>query len=472
MKKCLPLMGVLFCSLFSLPANAHSDDVIKQEEKTDRSPVYDIRDFGARGDSTSLNTKAIQSAIDKCNADGGGAVLIAGGKFVTGTLYIKSNICLRIEAGSVLLGSSKIADYATNTDRNMYKGEPYMDRCLIFARDAENIAIEGNGMIDGRGKSLPEKGDSMKNRPKMIRMIGCSHLRLRDITLKSPASWTTEFRNCTDIAVDGLTIASRNISNGDGLDFDGCTHVRVANSTFNTGDDAICLQTSSNDHPCMDITVTNCNFSSRWAGIRIGLLSRSNFENVVVSNCTFSDHNDSGIKIQLMEGSEMKNMLFSNLVMKNVPRAVFLTFNRQNAWVDASGEPAPMKRLYNLVFSNIIIENPLGTTPPIVVTGLADHPIENLVFNNITATLAGGGTTEDAKNVLAELTVENLKGRWPEYGGLKGVAPAYGMYIRHVNGISIQNFNVRTNAADARQAIVFVDVEGGKTSGAPEPAIQ
>jgi len=432
--------------------------------------VYDIRKFGAIADTTIVNTKAFQAAIDKCNADGGGVVLVAGGRFVTGTIYLKSNVTLRVEAGAVMLGSSKIADYATNTDRTMYKGEPYMDRCLIFARDAKNIAIEGNGMIDGRGKSLPEKGDPGKNRPKMIRAIDCSHIRLRDITLKSPASWTTEWRNCTDIAVDGITIASRNISNGDGLDFDGCANVRVSNSTFNTGDDAICLQTSSLDHPCIDFTITNCNFSSRWAGVRIGLLSRSNFENVVISNCTFNGHNDSGLKIQMMEGAEMKNMVFSNLVMKNVPRAIFMTFNSQNAWIDAQGEPAPMKRVYNLMFSNIIIENPTGnTSPAIVVTGLPDHPIEGLVFSDIKAILPGGGTAEHAKNVLTELTAENLKGRWPEYGGLRAVAPASGMYIRHVKGITLRNIDISTNLPDIRKEIVLVDVTGDKVTDSPTP---
>ena len=280
-------------------------------------PVFDIRDFGAVGDGITVNTASIQAAIDQCSDAGGGEVLVAGGNFATGTLFLKSNICLRIEAGAMISGSSTAADYSTNTDRTQYRGEPYMDRCLIFAKDAQNITMEGSGTIDGRGKQLPQTGDPQRNRPKMIRFIGCSHIRMRDLTLKNPASWTTEWRYCTDLVIDGITITSRGISNGDGLDFDGCTAVRVTNCDLNTGDDAICLQTSMPDKPCRDVLISGCHFSSRWAGIRIGLLSRGDFENVVVTNCTFRDHNDSGLKIfsiDDLQSAAEKSVQFSKVV--------------------------------------------------------------------------------------------------------------------------------------------------------------
>ncbi len=430
--------------------------------------VYDVRLFGAAGDGKTLNTKTIQSAIDQCNAAGGGTVLIAGGSYVTGTIYFKSNVCLHIAAGAVLLGSTNIDDYTTNTDRTMYRGEPYMDRCLLFAKDVQHISIEGKGIIDGQGKSFPMPGDPQRNRPKMFRFLRCSNLRVRDITLRAPASWTTEWRYCSDIVVDGITIFSRANSNGDGLDFDGCKNVRVSNSTFDTSDDSICLQTSLPENPCQDVTITNCHFSSRWAGIRIGLLSRGDFENVAVSNCTFRDHNDSGLKIQMMEGAEMRNMVFSNLVMKNVPRPVFMTFNSQKAWVDTMATLLPMKRMYNIQFNNIVVEtNTAGKNAAFIVTGMPGHPIEGISFSGIRAIFPGGGTAADAKNVLEEFTVENLKGRWPEYGGLRGTVPSYGLYLRHVKGVTLQNIDVSTTTADARPAMVLVDVEGEKIFDAP-----
>ncbi|MGC4235805.1 MAG: glycosyl hydrolase family 28 protein [Niabella sp.] len=465
-------ISVAFNSFRLLPAGTKTANLQNKPSATLHRPfLFDIRDFGAVPDTVTVNTKAIQSAIDKCNVNGGGVVLIAGGPYVTGTIYLKSNVCLRIESGATLLGSKNIKDYATNTDRTMYRGEPYMNRCLIFANAASNITIEGRGVIDGQGRSFPNRGDSVRNRPKMIRLMNCNNFRLRDITLRAPAAWTTEFRYCNDIAVDGITIYSRANSNGDGLDFDGCTKVRVSNSTFDTSDDAICLQTSLTEYPCRDITINNCHFTSRWAGVRIGLLSRGDFENITISNCSFRDHNDSGLKIQMCEGAEMKNMVFSNLVMKNVPRPVFFTFTQQNAWVDAPPDSfPPMKRVHNILFSNITVDNTGGNKhSAFIITGMPGHPIEHISFSDIRAIVSGGGTKSDAENVLAELDVENIKARWPEYGGLRGTVPAHGLYVRHVKGITVRNMEFFTKVADARPAIVFVDVKEAKVSDAPPP---
>lgn len=425
------------------------------------SAIYDVRDYGAVGDGKSLDTKAFQEAIDKCNLAGGGIVLVTGGSFVIGTIFLKSHIALRIEAGAIVLGSSDYKDYSPNTDRTMYRGEPEMDRCLIFAKDAVNISIEGTGIIDGQGKLFPSEG----NRPKLMRLLRCSNIRMRDITLRSPASWTTEWRYCSDIVVDGVTIFSQANWNGDGLDFDGCTDVRVSNCSFDTSDDSICLQTSLIEKPCKNVVITNCVFSSKWAGIRIGLLSRGDFENVLVTNCIFNDHSDSGLKIQMCEGGEMKNMVFSNLIMKNVPRPVFMTFTQQNAWVDANNEVRPMKRMNNFQFNNIIVETSTrGKDCSFIFTGLPGHPIENITLNNIRAVFPGGGTLSDSKNILAEFTNDNLKGNWPEYSKLQKTVPSFGLYMRHVDGVRINDVEFTTKEKDARPPMVLVDVKNLKNN--------
>jgi polygalacturonase len=291
-------MGKLIFSVLLLLNVLHTNATLKYKPAAlftthiNTTVFFDIRDYGAKGDSNTINTIAFQTAIDACNKSGGGTVLVSGGKFITGTIYLKSNVCLQIDAGAVMLGSSNINDYASNTDRTMYRGEPYMDRCLIFASNANNISIVGSGKIDGQGKLFPNAGDPQENRPKLLRVLNCTKIRMRDITLESPASWTTEWRYCADIVVDGITIFSQANGNGDGLDFDGCSDVRVSNSSFNTSDDAICLQTSLTDKPCRNIVITNCVFSSKWAGIRIGLLSRGDFNNVVVTNCIFNNNSD------------------------------------------------------------------------------------------------------------------------------------------------------------------------------------
>jgi hypothetical protein len=458
-------------------ANAQAQNTTQPTTAPVTPFIFDIRTFGALGDGKTVNTKAIQDSIDAANAAGGGTVIVAGGNYVTGTIYLKSDVCLHIEGGASILGSPHIADYTTDTDRTMYAGEPHMNRCLIFARDAQNISIEGLGTIDGQGKSFPEKGDRQRNRPKLIRLLNCTRIRMRDVTLQKPASWTNEWRSCSDIVVDGITVSSRGYTNGDGLDLDGCTKARVSNSTFDTGDDAICLQTSDPLHPCMDIAVTNCNFSSRWAGMRIGLLSRGNFENIAVDNCTFTDHQDSGLKIQMNEGASMNNMVFSNLVMKNVPRPVFLTFCQKNAWVDAGRDLPPMKSVSTLQFSNIVVDSSgitgaAAKTCGFQITGMPGHDIEDIRFSDIRAKFPGGGTEADAKDVLAEFTPQVLRGGWPEYSRFGATVPAYGFYVRHVQGITLRNVDISTASPDARPPIVFVDVKDSQMTDAPDAATQ
>jgi len=420
--------------------------------------MFDIRDFGAAGDGTTVNTAAIQKTIDSCTANGGGTVLVAGGSYVTGTLFLKDFVTLRIEGGAELLGSPNRADYAEGTHKNMYKNEPHMDPCLIFARRATGISFEGSGCINGNG--FQKNFTNKTGRPMLIRLLECSKIRMRDITLKNPAAWTSAWLYCNDISIDGITIISRVNNNGDGLDFDGCEGVHVSNCSFDTSDDSICLQASRTDKPCRDITVNNCLFISKWAGIRIGLLSLGDIENVVVNNCIFRDISDSGLKIQLCEGGIMRNMAFSNLVIENVPRPIFMTFCQQRCCTDTpEGQWMPMKSMNGFVFSNLRIDNSTcDRDSAIVITGMPGHPIQDIQFSNIQMISGGGGTKEDAANHLNEFTIDVLDGWWPEYSRLGATVPAFGIYARHVDGLTLHNLQINTAKPDERPAFAFQDV--------------
>ncbi len=346
------LVGILFILTINLSAK-----------------VYSVVDFGAINDGKTISTIAIPKAIDLCTKEGGGTVLLTGGgKYMSGTVYLKDNVTLHIDNGTALPGSNRYSDYSTDTHKNMYKNEPHLNRCFIFAKDAKSIAIEGNGTIDGNGN----RADSIfvDERPMLMRFMNCSNIHLADINIVNPAAWTSAWLYWDDITVTGIKIQSRVNWNGDGLDFDGCTNVRVSNCSFDNSDDCICLQTSRPDKPCRDIVISNCLFSTKWGGIRIGLLSRGDFSSVTVTNCTFRNIDDSGLKIQMNEGGEMKNMIFSNLVMENVPRPVFMTFCQQRACVDSPMELAPMKAMHNFIFQNMIIDNSkLNKNATFFVTG-------------------------------------------------------------------------------------------------------
>jgi polygalacturonase len=423
---------------------------------------YDIRAFGAVGDGRTVNTREIQSAIDACHGDGGGTVVVAQGRYVTGTIRLKSHVTIRVDSGAVLLASTDVKDYAGDTHKQMYRGERHMDRCLIFARDAHGIGITGQGTIDGQGQheSFATGDDPTGHRPMLIRLVGCSNIRMHDIELVRPASWTSAWLYCSDIAVRDIRIHSRANSNGDGLDFDGCTDVRVSSCSFDTSDDSICLQTSRPDRPCRDIVISNCTFCSKWAGVRIGLLSRGDFENIAISNCVFRDIDDSGLKIQMCEGAEMRRLVFSNLVMVGVPRPVFATFCQQRACDDAPEGVAPMGAMGDMMFSNILVDaTGCGKDAALIFTGLPNHAIENVTLSNIRMRVDGGGSHQDAHAELNELTVEALGGHWPEYTCLGQTVPAHGLYARHVRGLVMDQLHFAAAVADERSDVVLVDVE-------------
>ncbi|MBK8882034.1 MAG: right-handed parallel beta-helix repeat-containing protein [Bacteroidales bacterium] len=423
--------------------------------------LYDVKDFGASGDSITTDTKSIQSAIDKCNSDGGGTVLLTQGKYRSGTLYLKSNVTLHIDAGAVLLGSTNIGDYTTDTYKMMYKNEARMDRCLIFAKDATSIAIEGFGEINGQGFPV----NFPIERPLILRLLNCKNIRLENVKLTNPTAWTSAWLYCSDIMVEGIHISSMANYNGDGLDFDGCQNVRVSNCSFDTSDDAICLQTSEPDIPCRNVVINNCIFHSKWAGIRIGLLSRGDIESVTVNNCIFRDIEDSGLKIQMNEGAMMKNMIFSNLIMKNVLHPISMTHCQQRACVDAPEELLPMKTMKGFIFENILAESDTcEKNSVIIISGMPGSPIEDITFSNIRMTNSGGGTAEDAaRRTLDEFTPEVLKGWWPEVS-LIGTVPAYGIYARHIKGLTIKDVSLFTSGIELRPAIVLDDVSSAGIS--------
>ncbi|QVY66112.1 glycoside hydrolase family 28 protein [Polaribacter sp. Q13] len=422
---------------------------------------FNVIKFGAKADGITKDTKAVQAAIDACTKNGGGKVIIPAGKTVlVGTIYLKDFVTLHIENGATLLGSPDYADYTTDTHYNTYKNEPHMNRCMIFARNAKSFAIEGYGTIDGNGspKIFTKKSGG---RPMLLRFYKCNDIRVNNITLKDPAAWTSAWLYCNEIVVDGIKIISTVNRNGDGLDFDGCTNVRVSNSSFDNSDDSICLQASNAAYPCKNITVTNCVFTTKWGGMRIGLASRGDFESVTVSNCTFFDILDSGLKIQMNEGGEMKNMTFSNLVMKNVPRPVFMTFCQQRAGVDMPEEMFPMKAMHGFIFSDIIVDNSeLDKNSAFFLTGMPNHDIQDIQLNNIQMTVSGGGTKEDSKKTIKEYTLETLGNWWPEFSKV-GTLPASGIYARHIDGLTVNNFHVNTISKDERPTIVFDDVKNG-----------
>ena len=427
---------------------------------------FDVRDYGARGDGVSLDTKAIQKAIDACSADGGGMVFVPSGDYPIGTVVMKDNTNLCLSAGARILGTSNLVDYNPPS--------------MIYAEDAHNIALTGHGVIDGRGKEVRPRAmkevphnflDGTYDRYFITSFLRCQHISLSALTMRDSPFFAAYLRECGDIMIEGIKIDNHVNVNNDGLDFDSCQNVFVSNCYISSGDDAIALKTNT-PRPCKNITVTNCMLSSRWAAFRFGPESKGNFENIAVSNCVIKDTYGCGIKLQMVEGAQMRNIVFSNLVMDNVTGPISMRLANWTKGLPQSGGfgtregnvDRPIGALKNVLFSNIRARVAMEPRTPyfndaerrscISITGLPSHHIEGITLSDIHITFPGGGTAEEA----ARRNVPDMRDTYPEYF-MFGVLPAYGLYAHHVKGLKLKNVWFDLASPDVRPAIVCDDVQ-------------
>ncbi|MHB1457189.1 MAG: glycoside hydrolase family 28 protein [Armatimonadota bacterium] len=435
--------------------------------------AYDIRDYGAVGDGISMDTDAIQTAIDACTVAGGGVVFVPAGVFLTGTIVLKDNVTLHLANTATILGSTDPGDYATGIARCGFEMEYLIDKCLIYAEEAENIAITGRGTIDGQGAAFPSvRTDGLQaDRPMLMRCFRSRHILVQDVTLKNAGAWCSHFRECFDVCVTGVTIDNRVNGNNDGIDLMSTERVRISDCTIFCGDDAICFQNMSDDHPTQDIVITNCIMSTRWAAIRSGGAHRGGIRNVTVSNCVIKDTYGCGIKLQISGNGDMENMTFSNIVMENVSTPIALRFGNCHYNGEKRDETHPWGTMRNIMFSNIWASilpeadlkraleihgmHPNEGRQCLSICGIPKHPIEGVTMSDVHFIYPCGGTNEDAAN----LNPPEHEDDYPEYY-MWGVLPAYGLYARHAKDLTLNNTRFEQRTADHRPAIVCDDVDG------------
>lgn len=446
---------------------------------------YNVRSFGAVGDGETLDTAAIQAALDACNRNAGGRVLVPEGKFVVGTLRLRSNVTLDLAPSAVLLGSKDLAQYATNIARCGFVNEASIDKCLLYAEHAEHIAITGRGTIDGQGGSFPLHGADGKlgERPMLLRFFQCTNLLVEGVTLRSAGAWCSHYRECDGVRVQGVTIHNRANGNGDGIDLMSTRNVRISDCTLLCQDDAICLQNMSDNRPTENIVINNCIISTRWAGLRTGGAHRGGIRNVTMANCLIYDTYGCGIKLQVSGNGSLEDMTFTGIVMKNVTSPLSLRFGNCHYNNEKRDEQYPFGTMRNLLFSNIratvIDEQSLKERiwePPvqpgkaqhhpgeerqcISICGIPGHPIEGITLSDFHVTFPGGGTAAEA----AKREMPELEDQYPEYF-MWGVLPAYGLYARHARGLTLNNVRFELAGKDLRPALVCDDVEDLEIAG-------
>jgi hypothetical protein len=435
---------------------------------------WNVRAFGATGDGHTLDTRAVQAAIDACNAGGGGLVYFpSGGTFLIGTIYLKNHVTLYVDENARLLGSTDISQYGTDTGLNPYYPEP-IDRCLIYGKGVTDIGLAGNGTIAGHGMGsfvavTGASGREALQRPMLIRLENCERIRIRDLSLEHCGAWCIHLKNSSDFSLHALRIDNEG---QDGIDIESSEQGIISDCDMKCGDDCIALITTSSEKPVRGIRITNCHLRSRWAAIRFGPASKGDFEDVVVSNCIFVDCNGGGIKLGMFEGAEIRNCLFENIVMDHVTAPVLMLIA---TWPDiGSTNPnrkmMPVGKIHDLQFRGIRAITQLrkpdsrpDQSGTMFVHGHPDSAITNVIVSDFDGTFAGGGTAEEAwrRNIIDTNQIDYRHGGyWTDDKTLWGILPAYGLYARHTDGLNLNNVTFSLANPDWRCPLFCFDSKG------------
>ena len=360
--------------------------------------VVNVLDYGAKGDGATLDTAAIQAAIDQVHEHGGGTVIVPGGyTFLCSGIRLKSYVNLHLEPGSLLQTSTQQADYAGRE-----AGEAHSRfSCLIEADGAEQISITGFGRIDGCGAAFIEKDlggyiYSVKRwRPGLIFFLDCRQVTLRDVTLSESPWWTVHLVGCEDVLIHGIHIYNDlKMPNCDGIDPDHCRNVRISDCQIQCADDCIVLKNTAkfaDRGSCRDITVTGCTLMCTATAVKIGTESVSDFENITVTACTIKS-SSRGLGIQLRDQGSVRNVIFTNCTIETrlfeehywgkaepIHISALHRFSYGNAQPPAWNPTNALGSVKHIMYSDILCRSENG----IVIIGEPEIAIESIRFRNV-----------------------------------------------------------------------------------------
>ncbi len=402
-----------------------------------------VLDFGAIPDGKTLTTAALQKAIDHCAATGGGTVIVPPGVFLTHTVFLKSGVDLHLQQGAVLLG---------DTNPKAFAG------AVVNADKIENASISGQGVINGQGqaKNFPTKGPRHHD----LLLFQCRNIRVTDVTLLDAPSWVFRIRECDGVMIRGVKIHSYANQNNDGIDLE-AKNVTISDCVVDSEDDAICLKSDNPDFIVENVTISNCILGSNCNAIKFGTSSRGGFRNIAISNCVIrwpaaaakipprstlkgceiDAIMEAGLALEVVDGGFMDQVNISNLVMTGIQTPLFIRLGNRKG-------PGTLK---NVLISNITAtdETMLNSS----ITGVPGSYVENVIVKDVIFNAKGTGTLVEAGAAVPEKV-----NSYPQTNVVFGYSvPAYGMYVRHVRNLVLENFVFNLRAPDARPAVVLDD---------------
>lgn len=434
------------------------------------SHTFNVRSFGASGDGVTNDRVAIQHAIDSC-ALRGGSVLFPPGRYLTGSLVLKSHVDIYLVAGATILGSPDLKDYQEQIPALRSYNDAFLKYSLFYAEKAVDISIRGEGTIDGQGSAFEVtttvKPDRYMNRPYVIRFVQCRSVRVQGVTLRNSGMWMQHYLGCEDLRIEGIRVFNHSNKNNDMMDIDGCKNVTISDCIGDTDDDGITLKSTS---PLVteNVTITNCILSSHCNALKCGTESTGGFRNIVVSNIVVKPSvaetvltgragGISGITLAVVDGGVMEGVTIGNIRIEGPQVPVYIRLgNRARKFAPDAPTPS-VGVLRNVMIHDVIATDvgPVGCS----ISGLSGTPVEDIRLSNFRVTYAGGGTEHDAAKDPPELA-----DGYPESTAW-GNLPAYGLYVRHARGIAVTNWRLDYRVPDVRPVMVWSDVENGIVDG-------
>ena len=488
-----------------------------------RPTVYDVRQHGAVGDGKTLDSPAINSAIESAAANGGGTIYFPAGDYLSTSIRLKSNIALYLDHGATIIAASPRDGFRydppepNESDQFQEFGHTHWQNSLIWGIELENVSILGPGKIFGqglvrsgggsrtreehealRGKAPPGRVRGKFGYPdardrvadgwgnKAIALKLCRNVIIRDITIRKGGHFAILATGVDNLTIDNVKMDT----DRDGMDIDCCRNVRISNCTINSPwDDGICLKsTYALGYPraTENVTITNCQVSGYDEGtfldgtyrrtdpkkyahdtttgrIKFGTESNGGFKNITISNCVF-DYSR-GLALEMVDGGDLEDVTITNISMRDITNAPI--YLRHGGRLRAP-EGTTVGNFRRVTISNVRVHG-ASAEQSVIVAGVPGHPLRDITLDNITIHYEGGGTTEMAATRPSDRVTD-----YPEPQN-HGPMPAYGIFVRHVSGLRLSNIDLSYEKPDVRpplviehaRDVVLSNVSAKKEPGAP-----
>jgi polygalacturonase len=411
---------------------------------------FDVRAFGAKGDGIARDTAAIQTAVDAA-ARTGGTVEIPPGRYLSGTIHLKSSVALYLASGAILAMSPDAADFSP-VERLPYpiyddEDTTYFHHALLAGENLRDVTIYGEGAIDGNR--------SQRGGPKPIALKACQRVAIRGVRIQNAPNYAISLLGCDLVNIDGVTI-----ENGfaDGIDPDSCRHVRISNCYVDSRDDAIVIKASwalGARRSVEDLTVANCILRSNKNGFKFGSESAGDLRHVAVTNCVMTprvtgSRPNSAILLESLDGANIENVVIANISATGVIVPFMFRLGTRGRGTE---RPVPGS-VRDISLANFTATNCAGAA---VITGIPGRRVERIALSGIDIAVEGGPRRLN----LDKLPGDEDDDKREQFAPL----PAYGLYTRHAYGLTLTDFQVHANQPDPRTAMIFDDVQGLNLAG-------